>query len=166
MSKPLPSLAWHARPRWLPAMLLALLCLLLGPLTQPGMAEANTATSERALSRFAAEAGEIPRLHAVVVAEHGDIVLDHRLQGPDTDQPVNIKSLSKTVLAALVGAAIEAGLIAADDVLDLNPADLDEIHAVFEREGTLETGKLGPAHAALDGRFDYGVLRCILAELA
>ncbi|SEF39018.1 serine hydrolase domain-containing protein [Billgrantia desiderata] len=115
MSKPLPSLAWHARPRWLPAMLLALLCLLFGPLMQSGMAEANTATSERALSRFAAEAGEIPRLHAVVVAEHGDIVLDHRLQGPDTDQPVNIKSLSKTVLAALVGAAIEAGLIESVD---------------------------------------------------
>lgn len=62
--------------------------------------------------------------------------------------------------------AIEAGLVAADDVLDLDPVDLDEIHAAFERLGTLESGKLGPAHAALDGRFDYGVLKCLLAELA
>ena len=36
----------------------------------------------------------------------------------------------------------------------------------FERLGTLESGKLGPAHAALDGRFDYGVLKCLLAELS
>ncbi|WP_333794395.1 DNA helicase RecQ [Hyphomicrobium sp.] len=62
--------------------------------------------------------------------------------------------------------AIEAGLVAADDVLDLDPVDLDEIHATFERLGTLESGKLGPAHAALDGRFGYGVLKCLLAELA
>jgi ATP-dependent DNA helicase RecQ len=62
--------------------------------------------------------------------------------------------------------AIEAGVIAAGDVLDLDAADVDEIHAVFERLGTLESGKLGPAHAALDGRFDYGILKCLLAELA
>ena len=62
--------------------------------------------------------------------------------------------------------AIEAGVIASDDVLDLEPSDIDEIHAVFERLGTLDSGKLGPAHAALDGRFDYGILKCLLAELA
>ena len=43
---------------------------------------------------------------------------------------------------------------------------LDEIHAAFERTGTLESGRLGPAHQALDGRFDYGILKCVLAELA
>jgi ATP-dependent DNA helicase RecQ len=37
---------------------------------------------------------------------------------------------------------------------------------VFERLGTVDSGKLGPAHAALDGRFNYGVLKCLLAELA
>ncbi len=51
-------------------------------------------------------------------------------------------------------------------MLDLDAADLDEITSTFERVGTLESGKLGPAHAALDGRFDYGVLKCVLAELA
>jgi ATP-dependent DNA helicase RecQ len=62
--------------------------------------------------------------------------------------------------------AIEAGVIASGDVLDLDPADIDAIHAAFERLGTLDSGKLGPAHAALDGRFDYGILKCLLAELA
>ena len=42
----------------------------------------------------------------------------------------------------------------------------DEILAAFERCQTLDSGKLGPAHAALHGRYDYGVLKCLLAELA
>ena len=62
--------------------------------------------------------------------------------------------------------AIEAGVGAAGGALDPDPPDVDEIHAVFERLGTLDSGKLGPAHAALDGRFDYGILKCLLAELA
>ncbi len=62
--------------------------------------------------------------------------------------------------------AIEAGVISADDVLDLAPDELDEIHGVFERLETLDSGKLGPAHAALDGRYDYGLLKCVLAELS
>jgi ATP-dependent DNA helicase RecQ len=57
--------------------------------------------------------------------------------------------------------------VEARDVLkDLDDSDLDEIHAAFERFGTLESGKLGPVHGALDGRFDYGLLKCVLAELA
>jgi ATP-dependent DNA helicase RecQ len=61
--------------------------------------------------------------------------------------------------------AIEAGVVASQDVVDLDPADVDEILSVFERLGTLDSGKLGPAHGALDGRFDYGILKCLLAEL-
>ena len=41
----------------------------------------------------------------------------------------------------------------------------DEITAAFEKCQTLETGKLGPAHAALEGKYDYGVLKCLLAEM-
>ena len=51
-------------------------------------------------------------------------------------------------------------------MLALDEADIDEIHGVFERLGTLDSGKLGPAHAALEGRFDYGILKCLLAELS
>ena len=114
MSDILAAMARHAHFRCLPLWLAALLCLALLPLSgQQAKAEVETkhALSEETLSRFVTEAEQVSRLHALVVAEHGEIVLDHRLAGPDTDQPVNIKSLSKTVLAALAGAAIEAGLI-------------------------------------------------------
>ncbi len=62
--------------------------------------------------------------------------------------------------------AIEAGVVEARDVLGLDEADIDEILATFEDVGTLDSGKLEPAHAALEKRFDYGVLKCLLAELS
>ena len=37
--------------------------------------------------------------------------------------------------------------------------------AAFERCGTVDSGKLGSAHAALDGQYSYGVLKCLLAEV-
>lgn len=60
--------------------------------------------------------------------------------------------------------AIEAGLLSAKDVLPLDAAESDQIEAVFERLHTRDTGKLGPAFAALDGQFDYGILKCLLAD--
>ena len=61
--------------------------------------------------------------------------------------------------------AIEAGVIEARAVLDLEEGEVDEVLAAFERLGTVDSGKLGPAHAALGGRFDYGQLKCLLAEI-
>lgn len=62
--------------------------------------------------------------------------------------------------------AIEAGLVTSADVLDLESNEINEIHAAFEDCQTLESGKLGPAHAALEARYDFAVLKCLLAELS
>jgi ATP-dependent DNA helicase RecQ len=62
--------------------------------------------------------------------------------------------------------AIEAGLIEARQVLDLDEPEIDEVLAAFERLGTVDSGKLGPAYAALGGRYEWGVLKCLLAEIA
>ena len=59
-----------------------------------------------------------------------------------------------------------AGLIEASAIVDLDAAAIDEIHAAFDRLETLETGKLGPVHQALQGRYDLGTLKCLLAELS
>ena len=88
------------------------------------------------------------------------------LQGLEADAIAGERQLDVGTIWSHFAEAIEAGLIEARTVLTVDDDDLDEIHAVFERLGTLDSGKLGPAHAALDGRFDYGVLKCVLAELA
>ncbi|MFW5678678.1 MAG: serine hydrolase domain-containing protein [Pseudomonadota bacterium] len=52
------------------------------------------------------------RMHALLVNIDGAAVVRERFVGAPLDQPVNIKSISKTVLAALTGAAIDQGLLA------------------------------------------------------
>jgi ATP-dependent DNA helicase RecQ len=88
------------------------------------------------------------------------------LDGKDADAVAAARGLEVSTVYGHLAEAIEAGLITGDDVLDIDAGDLDEIHAAFEKTGTLESGRLGPAHQALDGRFDYGILKCVLAELA
>nr|WP_228579093.1 serine hydrolase [Halomonas sp.] len=103
----MPKLMARSWRRGLPLLLTLLIFV---PLSSAGQPTHNR-VSAAALSELEAEAQRISRLHNVVVAERGEIILDLQLAEPSSDQPVNIKSLSKTVLAALVGAAIETELI-------------------------------------------------------
>jgi ATP-dependent DNA helicase RecQ len=89
------------------------------------------------------------------------------LQGLDAETIAVRRGVAAGTVYGHFAEAIEAGLIEASDVLKgLDESDIDEIHAAFERMGTLESGKIGPVHGALGGRFDYGLLKCVLAELA
>jgi ATP-dependent DNA helicase RecQ len=89
----------------------------------------------------------------------------HR-KGLDADKIAVTRRLDVDVIYGHFAEAIERGVIEAREALALEEGDVDEILAIFERLDTLGSGKLGPAHAALDGRFDYGVLKCLLAELS
>lgn len=60
-------------------------------------------------------AGRLERLHSILVAVKGEPVFAEVVRGPELDEPVNIKSLSKTVMAALVGVAIEKGVFSGPD---------------------------------------------------
>ncbi|MFN4295629.1 MAG: serine hydrolase domain-containing protein [Brevundimonas sp.] len=67
----------------------------------------DAAMVERAL----VEARGLDRLHAVIIARDGEVLVEERLRGPGLDTPVNIKSASKSVLSALTGIAIERGVL-------------------------------------------------------
>lgn len=58
-----------------------------------------------------ARAAELSRLHGLIVAHRGETVIESAVHGPGLDRPVNVKSVAKSVVAALVGAAIDRGLI-------------------------------------------------------
>jgi CubicO group peptidase (beta-lactamase class C family) len=55
------------------------------------------------------QAAALPRLRTLLVARHGDILVEEHFRGPGPDQPANIKSVSKSVLSAIVGIAIAEG---------------------------------------------------------
>jgi CubicO group peptidase (beta-lactamase class C family) len=51
----------------------------------------------------------LPRLHALLVARHGELVRDEYFRGPGRNGRANIKSASKSVISTLVGIAIAEG---------------------------------------------------------
>jgi CubicO group peptidase (beta-lactamase class C family) len=66
-------------------------------------------------STLIAEALEVAagqsRLHNMIVARHGDVIAERHFRGPPPDRPVNVKSVSKSLLAAVTGYAIEEGYL-------------------------------------------------------
>jgi len=53
----------------------------------------------------------LPRLHSLLVSRGGELVFERYYNGTRRDRPANIKSASKSVISALVGIAIDRGLI-------------------------------------------------------
>ncbi len=92
----------------------------------------------------------LERLHTLLVARHGAVQIEHAAAGHGPDRPANIKSLSKTVLSALVGAAIDRGVIEGVDqpvvalLGDRVPADADP------RVGETRVGHLLSMQAGLE----------------
>jgi CubicO group peptidase (beta-lactamase class C family) len=64
------------------------------------------------LSPARAAAAALPRLHSLVVSHRGQITFEYHARGHGPTRPANIKSASKSVIATLVGIAIEGKLIA------------------------------------------------------
>jgi CubicO group peptidase (beta-lactamase class C family) len=82
---------------------------------QPAPASADAAAGQPALEAAAKAAAELPRLRSLVVSHRGAIVLERYFGGARAATPANIKSASKSVIAALVGIAVSRGLITSVD---------------------------------------------------
>jgi CubicO group peptidase (beta-lactamase class C family) len=54
-------------------------------------------------------AEQLPRLHTLLVARDGVVRFERHFRGPGVDAPVNVKSVSKSILSALVGIAVGEG---------------------------------------------------------
>lgn len=103
----------------------------------PGIAAAgNRAVNEPAVTTSAIDgladaARQVDRLHSIVVMQQGEILLAEAFRGPPVSRAVNIKSVSKSIVAALVGCALERGNLAGVDATlgelapKLLPADVD-----------------------------------------
>ena len=64
------------------------------------------------LDAAAKAAAELPRLHSLLVSHRGTLVLERYFNGARATRPANVKSVSKSVISALVGIAIERKHIA------------------------------------------------------
>jgi CubicO group peptidase (beta-lactamase class C family) len=60
-------------------------------------------------------AKELPRLLSLLISHHGELLFEEYYNGRDPQRPANMKSASKSVISALVGIAIDKGLIESVD---------------------------------------------------
>ena len=67
------------------------------------------------LAKAMGRAESLPRLHALIVARGGVIRVARAFRGPGLDAPANVKSVSKSVISALVGIAAARGVLAGPD---------------------------------------------------
>jgi CubicO group peptidase (beta-lactamase class C family) len=85
--------------------------------------------AREALADARDRARDLDQLHSIAVAVGGETVLAEAFRGPPLDRPVNVKSVSKTLVATLTGAAIERGVLPGVDAPILPflraPAGLD-----------------------------------------
>jgi CubicO group peptidase (beta-lactamase class C family) len=96
-------------------------------LARPRVTGLDAALLDQALDR----AATLPSLHALLVARAGEERVAEVFRGPGLDRPANVKSVSKSVMAALAGAAIARGVLDGVDqriapiLIDLVPRDAD-----------------------------------------
>jgi CubicO group peptidase (beta-lactamase class C family) len=78
---------------------------------------AESAAQDAAVDFSAAieRAASLPRLHSVLVSRSGERLLEHYFNGTGAAERANIKSVSKSVISALVGIAIDNGQLAGVD---------------------------------------------------
>ena len=57
------------------------------------------------------------QMHALIIGQHGKIIVSKAFRGPKLDATINVKSVSKSIVASVLGAAIDRGLVTIDTKL-------------------------------------------------
>ncbi len=94
----------------------ALVCAILLSLAptafaQQGALKPGSGIHTPALSQILDHATNLGPLKTVVIAQHGEILAERGYRGHSVTAPTNIKSASKTIISALVGIAIDKGIL-------------------------------------------------------
>ncbi len=80
-------------------------------LPRAGRSEETPTPDAALLARAVGRAEALPRLRGLIVAQDGVPAVERAFRGPGLDRPVNIKSAAKSVISALVGVAIDKGVL-------------------------------------------------------
>ena len=90
------------------------LVVVLSGLLLPGSrrdSSAQTSGQTSAVVDLRTAMSELPQLRSILVSWHGELIAEHYARGAGRSRLANVKSASKSIIAALVGIAIERGLI-------------------------------------------------------
>jgi ATP-dependent DNA helicase RecQ len=87
-------------------------------------------------------------------------------QGRTPDEIAEERDINLNTVYSHLAEAVKFGSLEITKVVGLPQAEIDEIIQVAEIVGYLEDNKLKPVFDMLDGEYNYGVLRCVLAGLS
>jgi len=86
-------------------------------------------------------------------------------QGKDALQIASDRQLKIATIYTHLADGIEVGLLKAQQVLVLEDNEYTEIVQAMEYLDAAENGSLKPVYEQLDEKYDYGVLKCVLADM-
>jgi ATP-dependent DNA helicase RecQ len=86
-------------------------------------------------------------------------------QGEDVDSIAHKRNISVTTVYGHFAEAVAAGLLDPNDILPIDDSDYQAIINTMEMLDTREERRLKPVYEALDGAYEYGVLKCVLATM-
>lgn len=87
-------------------------------------------------------------------------------QGSTPDEIAEERDINLNTVYSHLAEAVKFGSLEITKVVGLPQEEIDEIIQVAEITGYLEENKLKPVFEMLDGEYNYGVLRCVLAGLS
>jgi len=82
-------------------------------------------------------ASELPRLYSLVVSQRGTVMFERYFNGRRATTPANVKSVSKSVISALVGVAADRKLLSLDQPISAYFPDLPDAKRVITIEDFL-----------------------------
>ena len=102
--------------------------------------------------RILERAARLPRLRSLLVSVGGELIEEHYFNGASARRSANLKSASKTIIAILVGIAIDRGYLEGVDqpIVDFFPDELAEADA-----GQAFHNHRRPAHHAVGPADDF-----------
>jgi ATP-dependent DNA helicase RecQ len=91
--------------------------------------------------------------------------LYYHSQGEDAESISRKHDISISTVYGHFAEAVEAGLLEPYDILPIDDSDYQTIVNTMEMLDTRAERQLKPVYEALDGAYDYGILKCVLAGL-
>jgi CubicO group peptidase (beta-lactamase class C family) len=144
----------------LPSLVAVLIVLATNTVTAADLAPVDSTAFTDAVE----QAREMPRLRSLLISHNGELVLEEYFNGGSPRRATNVKSVSKSVMSALVGIAIEQGHV---DGLHQPIADYyaERISAEeLATKGTITIGNLLSMQAGLETTSFYNYGAWVLSD--
>ncbi len=125
---------------WRVSMLLAVWILCAADPAPGSEAQRTETLPPSTLEAAVGAAAKLPRLHSLLVSRRGEMILERYYNGRRPERLANIKSVSKSVISAAVGIAIDRGFITSgrQPIADFFPDLLGSDDDAPKREITIE----------------------------